>query len=41
MTSLIRAAEWGRDSIVKTLICHGANVNMKDKVTILMDMIPK
>ena len=35
------AANRGYDSIVETLLGHGAHVNLKDKVVIEINMMPK
>ena len=35
------AALSGNDSIVEALLGHGANVNLKDKVVIEINMMPK
>ena len=35
------AAIHGYDSIVETLVTHGANVKLKDQVVIEINMMPK
>ena len=35
------AAQLAYDSIVETLLGHGANVNLKNKVVIEINMMPK